>query len=249
MVDNNERYYFDGLPEESLFDKPFNDTEYILSQDLPELYKKLQGLQDHRLLAIVTALVVEDRIDKILEAFLPKYSKLKENDFAFSAKVNLLESLNFVPPRLTTAAHCLRKIRNEFAHNLSKVSFLDLDLRLVRSMVHQANEIERDFSPQITNLNDGEELVKAFNIIYDYCVAGINAYTGNVKILRQEIAKREFIEHLSNTIRKQGEDILAAIKSKGPISVTQEGEVLTHRYENGVNVVTSLPHDNLETSD
>ncbi|MEH1844422.1 MAG: DUF4145 domain-containing protein [Nostoc sp.] len=135
MTENNEEVggLCDGKFGDSLFRKPF--THLLRKNELPELFKKVEGMNDHRLLAIITALLIETRLDNLLGLFLPRYSKLlNASNFTFSMKINLLEALNFVPPSITTAAHCLRKIRNEFAHDLSKVDFSSIEEPLKRSL-------------------------------------------------------------------------------------------------------------------
>lgn len=120
-----KKAFFDGEKEESLFEKPI--IRIFKKNELPELFKKVDGLDDHRLLTIVTALLVENRIDKLNFAFFPKYKLLYEDtNFTFSLKIKLIESLNVIPPLFCHAANCLRQIRNSFAHDLDFVHFEDL---------------------------------------------------------------------------------------------------------------------------
>src|ERR1700722_9432227 len=110
--DKTNKGLFSGVEGESLFSEPL----MILFREnpLPELFRKVQHLQDDRLLAIVTALVVEDRIDAALKSFLPRYARLTEKgDYTFSMKISLMEALGMIPPRLLSAATLLRQIRNE----------------------------------------------------------------------------------------------------------------------------------------
>ena len=93
----------DGVPGESLFFHPF--LVYFPQSDVPDLFKKAEGVSDDRLLAVVTALIVENRIEKCLRAFMPKFEKLSNSKFWL--KVRLLEALNFVPQLVIEEADLL----------------------------------------------------------------------------------------------------------------------------------------------
>jgi hypothetical protein len=55
---------------------------------LPALFQKTEALDDDRLLAIVTALVLETRVDEAARAIAPRYARLGEADqFTFSLKL------------------------------------------------------------------------------------------------------------------------------------------------------------------
>lgn len=55
----------EGMPGESLFWSGMLDLS-TYENELPELFRKVKGMSDHRLLAIVTALIVEDRVSCLL---------------------------------------------------------------------------------------------------------------------------------------------------------------------------------------
>ncbi|MEH2314008.1 MAG: hypothetical protein V7K18_21580 [Nostoc sp.] len=117
MTENNEevRGLFNGKFGDSLFRKPFYDL--LRKNELSELFKKIEGMNDHRLLAIITALLIETPVDNLLGLFLPRYSKLlKASNFTFSMKINLLEALNFVPPSITTSAHFCQSLKSEISN-------------------------------------------------------------------------------------------------------------------------------------
>src|SRR5438046_1164518 len=127
------RGIFEGRPGESLFTKPF--IRYVFENELPALFQKVEGMHDHRLLSIVTALIIENRVDKLLSAFLPRYGRLlAAREYSFSMKINTLEALAFIPPLLTAVAHCLRKVRNEFAHHLDREDFSAIPKGVITQM-------------------------------------------------------------------------------------------------------------------
>lgn len=227
----DRRQLFDGRARDSLFSTPF--LLFFRQDELSNLLQKVEHLNDHRLLAITTALVVENRVDKINAAFLPKYSKLCENsDFTFSTKISLLEALNFIPPHITLVAHCLRKIRNEFAHELEKVCLSDVDTKLINHMYSLYNEIYCDFF----DLKSAEEKTpfEVFKILSFFCIAGLDFYIANVKVLRDEISKGEFLEYLGKIVRERNMSEYQRIIAHPPISTERQGNILIKRYEGGV---------------
>ncbi len=162
-------------------------------------------MNDHRLLAIVTALLVENRVDKVNSMFLPKYNKLSEtSQFTFSMKIRLLESLDFIPPSITQAAHYLRDIRNEFAHNLEKTDFAHLKegkLHKFLQLSHQVYQYAGEHS------DDRDDLLKSYKKLSFFCITGLHSYAGNIKLLRDEISKEEFISVLENISHKRFKDL------------------------------------------
>jgi hypothetical protein len=90
--------------------------------------KRIFQMDDDRLLALVSALLVEEAIDTLLRELMPGYGKLLENiGFTFSLKIDVLRALHLVPFRLIANADLIRKLRNEFAHYLEVDSFSSLD--------------------------------------------------------------------------------------------------------------------------
>src|SRR5260370_23667300 len=94
---------FSGHKGESLFTEPF--LIYFRHNPLPELLLKIQGMHDDRLLGIIGALIVEERLDALLKSFLPRYRRLQEADeFTFAIRISLAEALGLIPPEILRAA-------------------------------------------------------------------------------------------------------------------------------------------------
>ena len=121
---------FDGPRGESLFDRPL--IGFFRHNPLPELFRKVERLDDDRFLAVLSALAVERQLDRCLDAFLPAYERLTEVEgvFGFSMKVRLLKAFNFVPHLVLSATDLIREVRNKFAHDLDVASFDDLPEKL-----------------------------------------------------------------------------------------------------------------------
>ena len=80
--------------------------------------------ENDRAFILVSAVALEDKIVNILETLLPSINSLKDNkEFTFSFKINLLKSFDLYNLRVVEYLHLVRKIRNEFAHNLNIADF------------------------------------------------------------------------------------------------------------------------------
>jgi hypothetical protein len=228
-----------GVPGESVFNKPF--LTFPGHNELMDLFQKAEGANDHRLLAILTALIIENRCDKLLSAFLPRYKRLLDSqNYTFSMKITLLESLAFIPPHITTVAHILRNIRNEFAHNLGKTNFDDLPDKIKRSMRSMRDEVYRGFEAAST---EERSLLTVFKNLEFYCTTGLDFYVVNVAYLRKEIEKPQFMQMLANTVATEGEEAIRAIMSQPPVTVEEQGALLIKEYAGGVKEITDNPRD------
>jgi hypothetical protein len=234
---------FSEHKDESLFTEPL--MRYFRHNPLPDLFGKTADLDDDRLLAIVTALIVEDRIDAFLGSFLPRYARLSSKDFTFSMKIALAETFAFIPPRLLSAATIFRKIRNEFAHNLELDSFSTLKQSLISDLINLRREVfgifgEDERKPKATFLDEYKSL--AF-----YCVAGLDAYRENLSYLRAFIERPEFIDGLFRTCAAENEAEMKAVLSKPPISVEIQDGHRIERYEKGVvNIIAAEGGGNID---
>lgn len=230
------KYFFDGDQGESLFHKPL--MKMLTEQEVPALLKKVEGEDDHRLIALVTAMLVEDRIDKILSAFLPKYEILigDGRGLTYAKKVDLLEASNLIPPMFVKIARCLGAIRNKFAHKIQITGFEELPS-------HMHGEI-KSFSEQIypheKEAIKNEPLAKGFSRLSFYCIAGIDTYIVGVDFLRKEFSTDEFVTNLEEKVRKQDQAMLDEIMNRPPHTIEDNGTVLVERFERGVTRVTGL---------
>jgi hypothetical protein len=217
---------FSGKKGESLFSEPL--LRFFRENPIPELYRKTGTLSDDRLLAIVTALIVEDRIDAALGSFLPRYAKLTDKtEFTFSMKISLCEALAQVPPTLLSAATVIRKIRNEFAHNLDITSFSGVKPPLVGAL----KKLRADAFGALNDKLRGPKatLVEEYKDLAFFCISGLDAYRENMAYLAKQISTPEFVEALYRKSREENDAEMKAVLSQKPISV----EIVDgHRVEN-----------------
>jgi hypothetical protein len=207
---------FSGIKGESIFCEPL--LRYFRHNPLPALFNKTAGLKDDRLLALVTALIVEDRLDAALGAFLPRYPRLTSTaEFRFSMKIALAEALGQIPPRILSAASVIRKIRNEFAHQLEIESLTGLkssltaDLKNLRADVYGVLGADQR-KPLPT-------LLEEYKALAFFCIAGLDAYRENLDYLRSHIETPEFMDALLKKCAADNEAEMRSVLAQKPISV------------------------------
>src|SRR6266581_4974494 len=225
----------DGPEGESLFSQP--GLLFFRQDPLTDLFKKTEGLNDDRLLELVTALVVEDRLDLLLSSFLPRYKRLTDaDDCTFAVKIALLEAAAFIPSKITRAATLIRKIRNAFAHNLTISRFDDLaeglrnDLRNLRSAMYA------DFGPD--EKQPKASLGGEYHALAFACIVGLDAYSTNLSYLRQRIQDPAFTKALYDAITRENNDAIKRIMSRPPKSVEVRDGQRIEVYEGGLVNIT-----------
>ncbi len=248
MLDSERQRHglIEGLPGESLFCHAMMDwTRY---NELPELFRKVEGMNDERLLAIVTALIVENRLDHMLPFFLPRYSKLKGMaEFTFSMKIRLLQALNFIPPLIPAAAHCIREIRNEFAHQLSKTQLSEIDPKVLSKLngIYQSAYAGVSFVGGDPVRPEDKTLKETFRRVTFFCVVGLNSYAVNLRILREHISKPGLVEALGEEAVRKSMEWYQQMQSGTPIRVEQQGDKIIEHFESGFALVRGAIPDGL----
>ena len=102
--------------------------------ELPELLQKVESASDDRLYAIVAALVVENRLERVLVRFFPRVRLLLERqEFTTSMRITVLRALELLPDHILRCADLVRIVRNEYAHNLDVETFEALEKKSYRS--------------------------------------------------------------------------------------------------------------------
>jgi hypothetical protein len=228
---------FDGPLGESLFEKPV--LRLFRHNPLPEFFAKAEKIDDDRFVAVVTALIVEDRLDACLGSFLPRYSiLLKTQDFTLANKIRLMQALDFVPRLLLSASDLIRSIRNEFAHNLEQETFAALSQALQKKLVSLRAEIYSRFGKEERQPKDS--LRAEFKALAFFAIAGLDTYCENLAILRQQIANRDFIEGLYSLVAAENKTSVQAVLASKPTSVEIRDGLKVERYEQGVVNVSNI---------
>ena len=163
---------------------------------------------------------IENRVDKMLKSIIARYKDIeKDSDFTFSMKIKLLDSMRLIPRSITRGAHLIRKIRNEFAHNLDKVDFGGLKKEVVNEMdcfvksAYQGKKNEEQWKLVFANKR------KCFNDISIFVIIGLDRYFLNVTSLNSRIQQSEFINAIYSEAERDNDEILKLIEAL-PIGVS-----------------------------
>jgi len=88
-----------------------------LNAEHQELWSHLAHTTDARALVLEAAMIVEHQTSKLIESLMPGYDSLPQPDFF--GRLQLLRALNLIPSVELDGADTIRKIRNNFAHDLA----------------------------------------------------------------------------------------------------------------------------------
>ena len=227
---------FDGPEGESLFNRPL--LRLFRDNPLHELFQQSRRIDDDRFIAVLSALAVENRLDACLDAFLSRYPKLSESqDFGFSAKIRLMQALNFVPTLLLAASDLMRRVRNEFAHRLDREKFNDLPDDLRDKLCNVRASIYSRFGPEQTKPK--QTLREEFEALAFFAIGGLDSYVENLRYLRRRIADAELIEQLYRQCAAENDAALRAVLASHPTEVEVRDGLTIERYPNGVVNVTN----------
>ncbi len=210
----NDFRWFSGAPGESAFTKPFLVLPAITNwnAELPEFFRRLSESADDRSYVVLAALVLEYHYDEALKILMPGYDEISTSSgYTFSLKIETLSALKLVPPLIPRSAHCVRKIRNEFAHNLT-IDRLDA----VRAdLLERARSLYDEMYAPYKDSHNGKTLRQVFEKLVNGAIIGLKLYTPNLNALRQRIDAPAFMDALQrDTERLFFEAIRAPRKDK-----------------------------------
>ena len=143
----------------------------------------LSKAKDDRLLAIVGALAVEEALDSLLRAYIPKYEIL---DINMRTKTNLARSLTLIPAHLLEAVDAIREIRNEFAHYLQKDDFNFLTKKRKDRLI----KIFKELHPN--NDVNSYSTSGMFSTTISGLLVCFGAYASNLKLAKEYIYSDDF---------------------------------------------------------
>jgi hypothetical protein len=234
---------FQAQPGDCLFDRAFVPT--FSENDLPELLRKTEELHDDRLMSTVAALIIENRVNMLLAAFLPEFRLISKNiDFTASMRSTILESLNLIPPVLIRAADRVRSVRNQFAHNLDYTSFAQLPDQKDSSWRRMRQFHDREFAN--THLDSKvrpRSRAEIFHDVYFYCIAGLTSYHPSISLLRAEIAKPEFVQAIGGTLASREQEFWSRLMRETPLKTEIKDGRITKTYANDYVVTMDLDPD------
>ena len=108
--------------------------------------------ESDRASVIISGAMLDEALETILKTYLvpcPSEDSLMEGAYApistLNAKIDLAHRLGLISARLCRDLHTIRKIRNEFAHNIKDCSFRDSAVRSrIIELVRSSEIIKRD---------------------------------------------------------------------------------------------------------
>jgi len=211
----------------SMFDFENVDTN---NNKTEELFNRIANSGDDRSKVILAGIIVEYYFDRILKLILVDFKALTDrSDFTFSLKIAILKSLRLIPNNIIFMCDCVRKVRNEFAHNLEIDSIENIDKK-IKTRIHQL---------YIENSNQKEDisLIKEFESIYRLGSGNLRTYEQNVKLLREKIDDPNFEKELQNINQKRIFDFHEALIKNGPIKIIERGNEIEEIYPKNLSII------------
>ena len=195
--------YIEGEQGKSIFFRPLEGTisEQEISElqgSIDEIWHKLSAFQDERLVVLVGALLIESKIDEMLDSIFYNYSSLKESrDFSFSIRIEIARSLGLIPAHLFNSADIIRKLRNEFVHNLkcNKFSMIEKQV-LIPKMIGHITKFNKTFVDSMGNLG-------AFKTLVTFVFIGLFVYTKHILWMNRFLRDPDFLSILGRYVNNQ----------------------------------------------
>jgi hypothetical protein len=185
----NEAVFYDRL----LYSSPTNKLSKDILDQMAIYFEHLDKTGD-RLLVLTAELLLENAIDRYLSALMPSYKKnLSENkEFAFSLKIAVTRSLRLSPPKFFGSIDLIRKIRNQFVHNL-EITKLDM----------LNSKIQKEISEKLVFYVDKgaftqKNLQERFRSLSLFTFYGLNRQIENVRSLNVFLRDDNFLNNLTD---------------------------------------------------
>ena len=111
--------------------------QYSSSKYWDSFFRDQVRLETDRAVVILTAAMIDQGLEDVLRARLVQLSTSEDPLFDsayapladFNAKIDLAFRIGLLPPNYAKGLHLIRRIRNEFAHNVSGCTFDDPRIR------------------------------------------------------------------------------------------------------------------------
>jgi hypothetical protein len=181
-----------------LFSEPHMDL--LKGNNIPDLFEKIRKSGNDRSRIILCTLVLESQTDRLLGYLIKNYDNyLKETNPSFYIKLSLLNSFDLIAEQIFKSIECLRKIRNEFAHNLNIDRFDDLD----EKAISRINQTIQHTTYDKENTAHYDTLEKKISAIEFHAVIGLEIYEPNLRLLSEQMNSNEFKDNLTTEYKKR----------------------------------------------
>jgi len=178
-----------------------------------EIVRAIEG-HDDRAAAILAGAYLEDRLLATIKTRLVSDAKALKKFFAgigplvtFSAKIDLSYLLGIFDPKTTEILHTVRSIRNEFAHNLSPISFSTPAIAKLCNPLFHNEKIKGLKSANAAAFQDCSALLEMNAALLDPLVelsnTPRNAYMNTIKVLlfMMELSKASVLMGETDTLQ------------------------------------------------
>jgi hypothetical protein len=174
-----------GEHGKSLFHRPFFyvfEGQKNLQTKIDSYFEKCESTNDHRAIALIGALIIEEELDKFLSSWLIGYKDLEDKSvMTFSFKVDLAKSSKLIPNRILNSIEPIRKIRNIFAHDIEIDSF-EIAKKYKKEPFDQLYDKFKTF----TEFNEKDDL-NAFKYLVIFITLSLIVYTEHVTKIMEYI--------------------------------------------------------------
>jgi hypothetical protein len=186
---------------QSILKQPFFElTDFTKwNNEMGKFYERVNETKDERSFVLLMALIVEFHFDSIIRAFFPRNKEILENkDLTLSLKINILKSLKLLPESIFKFADLVRKIRNEFAHNIEIDKIIELnDYTKGKNLINQLNNFCHQYKDYlIYSKYEQNNYREKFKDITNFVNNALREYEPSVRLLREEIEKKEFLQKI-----------------------------------------------------
>lgn len=172
--------------------------EQDIQAHIDERWRHYGEAKDDRLVALIGALCIESSIDSLLIAAAPGFPQyLDDTAFTFSVKTKMAESFRLLPTRILNACDLVRQVRNQFAHDLDKKRFEDLDDKSRRRL----EPCVRAFDNTSRSPDEPQRLFKE---LVSYVLIALKVYTEQVSRLRSYVEDEAGMKGFSEWCKERG---------------------------------------------
>ena len=110
-----------------------NESEFKRPSNWDELFQNAVAAESDRAAVILSAAFLDSALELLLKAFLvpcaastdPLFDSVSAPFGDFSGRIEAAYRLGLIEPTFARALHLIRKIRNDFAHNITGCTFAD----------------------------------------------------------------------------------------------------------------------------
>ena len=193
MSSNNIHHSFHGERGKTIFYYPFPNPEKKEDvQQIANYVKELAKGKSDKLFVIISTMIIENYLDKILYFIIKDYEEkfLNEGFFSVSKKLDLIYGFRLIPIHILDSVKVIIEICNKFTHNLLFDSFDDLDKISINRILDQRKKTK------YVSSSKGKSKRESFENIVLVGMLGLMSYLTNVNLFAIAIQTKSFHKYL-----------------------------------------------------